>query len=92
VSGDQVRIWPTIGEAIAAMEVAIPALRASAGWDHSEWDHRHVIHAGPDKVHIDVQFTRYRADGSTIGVYPAVYVVVADHGDRRIQARSSFAP
>jgi len=26
---------------------------ALAEWDHSAWDRREVIHAGPDKVHID---------------------------------------
>jgi hypothetical protein len=87
-----VRIWGDIEEATEAMRLAIPALRQQVGWDHSVWDHRRVIHLGPGKVHLDVQFTRYRADGSTIGIYPAVYVVVADAGKWRIQARSSFAP
>jgi len=39
-----------------------------------------------------VQFTRYRSDGSVIGVYPAVYVIVEQDGAWRIQCRSSFAP
>jgi hypothetical protein len=34
--------------------------RAGADWHHSEWDFRRVIAAGPAKVHLDVQFTRYR--------------------------------
>jgi hypothetical protein len=34
--------------------------RAGADWHHSEWDFRKVIAAGPAKVHLDVQFTRYR--------------------------------
>jgi hypothetical protein len=87
----RVRIWESLEEATAAMEQGMAAIRAS-GWDHSAWDHRTVIHAGADKVHLDMQFTRYRADGSVIGVYPAVYVVVSDGGDWLIQARSSFAP
>jgi hypothetical protein len=91
-----VRIWQTQEEATEAMARNIPLLRERAKWDHSRWDHRNVIHVGEDKVHLDVQFTRYRADGSVIGVYPAVYVVVrrseGDGGDWRIQARSSFAP
>lgn len=91
LASGQVRIWSSADEALAAMEQAIPALR-TAGWDHSVWDHRRVIHAGPAKVHLDVQFTRYRADGSTIGIYPAVYVLVATGTHWRIQARSSFAP
>jgi hypothetical protein len=87
-----VRIWQTVEEATDGMAQAIPFLRERAGWDHSEWDHRRVIHTGEDKVHLDVQFTRYRADGSVIGVYPAVYVVVLEDGRWLIQCRSSFAP
>lgn len=87
-----VRIWETLEAAVAAMEQSFPRLR-TLGWDHSGWDHRRVIHVGPGKVHLDVQFTRYRADGSVIGVYPAVYVVVEGDDRRwRIQCRSSFAP
>ena len=84
-----VRVWATFDEAHAAMTLAMPALRERAGWDHSEWDHRDIIHVGPGKVHLDVQFTRYRADGSVIGVYPAVYVVVEQEGRWVIQCRST---
>lgn len=87
-----VRIWQDVGEAASAMGVAIPLLREKAGWHHSAWDHRRVIHDTDDKVHLDVQFTRYRGDGSVIGVYPAVYVVVLEDAGWRIQCRSSFAP
>lgn len=87
-----VRIWQDEAEATAAMATNMPMLRERAGWHHSEWDHRDVIHATDAKVHLDVQFTRYRADGSIIGVYPAIYVVVSDSDGWRIQARSSFAP
>ena len=86
-----VRVWQAAEEATAAMERNIPALRRS-GWDHSVWDHRRVIHSAPEKVHLDVQFTRYRADGSVIGVYPAIYVVVSQDDRWLIQCRSSFAP
>jgi hypothetical protein len=87
-----VRIWSDVEAASAAMEVAMAALRERVGWDHSAWDHRRVIHTGSGKVHLDVQFSRYRADGSVIGVYPAVYVVVEQGSEWLIQARSSFAP
>jgi hypothetical protein len=91
LASGRVRVWETIEEGVASMERAMPALR-NAGWDHSEWDHRRVIHEREDKVHLDVQFTRYRADGSVIGVYPAVYVIVLQDGRWLIQCRSSFAP
>src|SRR5687767_1728529 len=71
----RVRIWENLGEATVAMERNMPALR-DMGWEHSAWDHRNVIHEREDKVHLDVCFTRYRKDGSVIGVYPAVYVIV----------------
>jgi NTF2-like protein (DUF6841) len=87
-----VRIWNDIDEAATAMTRAIAALRGSAQWHHSEWDHRHVIHFHTTKVHLDVQFTRYREDESVIGIYPAVYVIVQHDGQWLIQCRSSFAP
>jgi hypothetical protein len=63
-----------------------------AGWARSRWDSREVIHAGPDKVHMTVQFTRFAADGAPLNTYLAVYVITRVDGHWGIQARSSFAP
>ncbi len=65
---------------------------ALAEWDHSGWDRREVIHAGPDKVHIDTHFTRYRKDGSVLGGFDSIYVVTRQDGRWGIKIRSSFAP
>jgi hypothetical protein len=65
--------------------------RAGEGWHHTAWDFRRVIVAGPEKVHLDVQFTRYRADNSAIGSYRSLYIVTHRDGIWAIQARSSFA-
>jgi len=81
------QVWQTPGPYLGDF-----LARAGADWHHSEWDFRNVIAAGPAKVHLDVQFTRYREDDSVIGVYPAVYVVVNQDGRWGIQCRSSFAP
>lgn len=62
------------------------------GWHHSAWDRREIIHAGDDKVHIDTQFTRYRADGSIIGAFDSIYIVTCEAGHWGIKCRSSFAP
>jgi len=51
---------------------------ALAEWDHSGWDRRKVIHAGPDKVHFDTRFTRYRNDGTIIGGFDSIYVVTCE--------------
>lgn len=49
------------------------------------------MHAGPDKVHFDVQFTRYRADGTVIGAYKSLWIVTRIEGHWGVQARSSYA-
>ena len=65
---------------------------ALADWDHSAWERRKVIHAGPDKVHFDTRFTRYRKDGSVIGGFDSIYVVNLEDGRWGVKIRSSFAP
>ena len=65
--------------------------RAGEDWHHSAWDFRNPIAAGPDKVHLDVQFTRYRADNSAIGSYRSLWIVSKLDGRWAAQVRSSFA-
>jgi hypothetical protein len=65
--------------------------RAGEGWARSGWDFREVIAAGPEKVHLDVQFTRYRADGSALGRFRSLYVLTRREGRWGIALRSSFA-
>ncbi|HEY0104716.1 MAG TPA: hypothetical protein VGB91_01435 [Rhizomicrobium sp.] len=65
---------------------------ALADWNRSAWERRAVIHAGPDKVHIDTRFTRYRKDGSVIGGFDSIYVITNENGHWGVKARSSFAP
>jgi hypothetical protein len=61
------------------------------GWHHTEWNRKKVIHAHETKVHFDVQFSRYRADGSLIAVYQSLWVVTNMNGHWGVQMRSSFA-
>jgi hypothetical protein len=65
--------------------------RAGEDWHHSAWDFRNVIAAGSDKVHLDVQFTRYRADNSAIGSFRSLWIVSKLDGRWSAQVRSSFA-
>ncbi|MBB6126292.1 hypothetical protein [Mucilaginibacter lappiensis] len=61
------------------------------GWDHSQWDHRNIIQASADKVHVDTEFSRYRADGSLIGHYESLYILTKEEGHWGIKFRSSYA-
>ena len=61
------------------------------GWHRSAWDYRNIVQANSDKVHFDVQFTRYREDGSVIGAYKSLWIVTRIDGRWGVQARSSYA-
>lgn len=61
-------------------------------WHHSAWERRDVLHAGPDKVHFETRFVRYRADGTVIGHFDSIYVVTKENGHWGVKIRSSFAP
>ncbi|HEX3882426.1 MAG TPA: hypothetical protein VHW66_07205 [Stellaceae bacterium] len=87
LAGVTMRVWDEPEETYLAGFLA----RAGDGWHHTEWDFRRVIVAGPDKVHFDVQFTRYRADESVIGRYRSLYILTRRDGTWAIAARSSFA-
>ena len=65
--------------------------RAGEGWHHTKWDFRNVIAASPNKVHIDLQFTRYRADDSALGSFRSIWVITLIGGRWAAQLRSSFA-
>ncbi|WP_213773710.1 hypothetical protein [Bradyrhizobium sp. dw_78] len=62
------------------------------GWHHSAWTEIRLLQSSPIKAHYAVQYTRYRADGSVIGVFDSLYVFTAIDGDWKLQFRSSFGP
>ena len=65
--------------------------RAGAGWGRSEWDFRNVLHACGDKVHVDVQFSRFAEDGARMGTFRSIWVITRIDGRWAAQLRSSFA-
>jgi hypothetical protein len=86
LTGGRMKVWERPDNYLADFYA-----RAGADWHHSTWDFRNVISAGPDKVHLDVQFTRYRADGSVIGRFRSLWVVSRLGGRWAAHVRSSFA-
>lgn len=65
--------------------------RAGDGWDHSVLDSVDVMAASAEKVHLDVRFTRYRADKSSLGSFRSLWVIADLDGKWAAQLRSSFA-
>ena len=86
LSQGRMKVWETPDQYFADF-----LARAGDGWDHSVWDFRNVVAVGPDKVHIDLQFTRYRADGSALGHFRSLWIISCLDGRWAAQARSSFA-
>jgi hypothetical protein len=62
-----------------------------AGWNHSCWDYRRVIQSCETKVHLAIQFSRYKSNGVKIGSYPSLWVITNQDGHWGIKIRSSFA-
>jgi hypothetical protein len=58
------------------------------GWHHTKWDKTEAVFATEGKVHVAVDFTRYREDGSAIGHYFSLYVVTCRDGHWGIQVGS----
>jgi hypothetical protein len=86
LASGRMQVWQTPGPYLGDFRA-----RAGADWHHSAWDFRNVIAAGPVKVHLDVQFTRYRADNSATGRFRSLWIVTKQEEGWAVAARSSFA-
>ncbi len=64
---------------------------AGEGWGRSQWNRQTVIHAEAEKVHLDMEFTHFRTDGSELGTYRSIWVITRIGGRWAAQLRSSFA-
>lgn len=62
----------------------------SQGWVRSTFDGHRVLMASDNKLHLDVWFTRLRADDSVISVHHSMYILTRVDGKWGLQARSSF--
>ena len=61
-------------------------------WDFSQWDAMEVVHAGPEKVHFKVIFSRFNPQGERYATFDSLYILQKVDGRWGIRARSSFAP
>jgi hypothetical protein len=86
LTGGRMKVWEKPGSYLEDFYA-----RAGKDWHHSAWDFRNVIAADADKVHLDVQFTRYRADNSVIGRFRSLWIISKLDDRWAAQARSSFA-
>jgi len=86
LSGGRMKVWEGPASYFADF-----LARAGDGWHHSAWDRRTPLAASADKAHLDVTFTRSRADGSALGRFRSLWVIARLEGRWAAQLRSSFA-
>jgi len=87
LSGGKLNVWEGPESYFADFRA-----RAGGDWHYTIWDALDVIAAEPDKVHLDVRFTRYRKDDSVLSKYRSIWVIAKLDGVWAAQLRSSFAP
>ena len=91
ISVDGVAIWANREELEATYLKEFHG-RAGPDWHHTVLDSKEVIHSSEYKVHVLIQFTRCREDGSAIATFRSLWIMVYANGRWGAQARSSFAP
>ena len=67
-------------------------LKQEDDWHHSAWNRREIVQRSDVKVHVAVNYTRFRSDGSVIGHYDSLYMLALKDGRWGVQLRSSFGP
>ena len=83
-----VNIWKDASEAGTNFD----GLTRNEGWARSSLDSVVMRQNDPVKVHFEVTFSRYRADGTRYATYQSLWIVTLADGHWGVQARSSFAP
>jgi hypothetical protein len=83
-----VNVWKDASEAATNFD----GLARSEGWARSTLDSVTIRQNDAIKVHFDVVFSRYKADGTKYATYQSLWIVTQKDGQWGVQARSSFAP
>jgi hypothetical protein len=65
-------------------------MREREGWDHSTFDEYSWVAESADKVHCEVLFRRFRADGTCYGSGRVLYAVTNHNGHWGMQMRSGM--
>ena len=83
-----VNIWKDASEAATNFD----GLTRAEGWSRSSLDSVTMRQNDAIKVHFEVVFSRYKADGTKYASYQSLWIVTMKDGQWGVQARSSFAP
>ncbi len=85
LSGEKLMIWETPGQLPSSF---FPDLIASTGWDRSVYQNKQAILVSPRKVHLLVDYSRNRSDGSIITRHRNLWIVTEENARWGIKQRS----
>jgi hypothetical protein len=74
----------------SAFRTDFQAMRDREGWASSTFDSYDMVASSADKVHCEVVFSRYRADGECYGTGRVLYIVTNHNGHWGMQVRSGM--
>jgi hypothetical protein len=69
---------------------AVTALLVEEGWDHTVLESIAIVHAGADKVHLGIEYTRRSSDGIAYTRFETLWIATSLDGHWGVQFRSSF--
>jgi len=87
LKGGAVTVWRDAADYLSGAKVRIGPL-----WHRSVCDFSRPLAASADKVHLDVQWTRFNADDQPYLRFRALWVMALIDGRWAAQLRSSFEP
>jgi len=85
LSGEQLVVWNEPGNLPASF---FDDLERNTGWAESRYQRREAVLVSPRKVHLLVEYTRNRADGSVASSHCNLWIVTFDCGRWGIKQRS----
>ncbi len=84
LSAEQLIVWERPGQ----MPADFFATLAGTGWHHTAYVERRVVLVTARKVHLFVDYTRNRADGTVLSRHQNLWIVTEDRGRWGIKQRS----
>ena len=85
LSGEHLAIWQEPGQLPPSF---FDDLAASTGWSRTSYQARHAVLVSPRKVHLLLEYSRDRQDGTIAGHHRNLWIVTFDDGRWGIKQRS----
>ena len=83
-------VWETADEYRVSRGEAMTASLSAEGWNHTATTSIEAVQTGADKVHLALNHSRQRADGSEYNAFATLWIFTKIAGRWGIQFRSSF--